>query len=64
MSITDTRYLTIAEAAPILRITKEELRDRCRNGEIEAFKPGHAWLLSEHTLTAYIEAHSNQKDVA
>lgn len=57
-------YLTVVEAASILRVQPDEVRGRCRSGEMKASKPGLSWLIHEDDLKAYIEAHSNQRESA
>lgn len=58
------RMLKIVEAAPILGLSEQELKDRCRRGEIAASKPGRAWLISEEAIRDHLELYSNMRESA
>lgn len=53
-------YLTAAEVAPILRVTRWQVVNLCRDGKIPATKPSGTWLIAESDLRAFLESGSNQ----
>ena len=53
-------YLTAAEVADILRVEPFVVSKLCKDGEIEAKKPGLRWLIEPANVAAYIE----RKDAA
>lgn len=56
--------LTAAEASDILRISPWQVVKLCRDRELPATKPGKAWLIRPADLTAYLDAHSNQREAS
>jgi excisionase family DNA binding protein len=54
-------FYTVAETAPILRVTEYEVSKLCRTGRLRASKPGRSWLIAESDLLEFIAAHSNQQ---
>lgn len=47
--------LTIAEAAAILRKSKEGLRRMCKEGRFPAKRMGHEWRIERRQIEAYIQ---------
>lgn len=48
-------YLTVAEAAEVLRCTPFEVRRLCNNGKLKAAKPGKVWLITPDALRDFVE---------
>jgi len=49
------KYYTTDEVAVVCRVTKETVRDWCRDGKIKATKRGRSYLISEDDLKDYLE---------
>lgn len=58
------KLFTAAEVADLLRTVPVVISRKCRAGEIRATKPHRTWLISAEALQEYLDAHSNQQDVA
>lgn len=57
MSVTDTRWITPAEAAEILRQSPRTVRERAQAGEFgerAAVLDGRRWLISEQAVRGYL----------
>lgn len=50
----DKKFLTVKEAAAILKVNPETIREKLRKGQIPAFKLGKDWRISENNLNNYI----------
>lgn len=50
------RFLTASEAADILRLTRWQVVNLCRDGKIRATKPFKQWLINPEDLEAAIDA--------
>jgi excisionase family DNA binding protein len=46
----DGMYLTIPEAATLLRRSERTIRRRCEAGRLAAFREGRAWRIPRHEL--------------
>jgi len=58
MTMTDSRYLTVAEVAERLHVGEEAVRAWLRAGRLGGFRPGArrtGWRISEADLQAFIE---------
>ena len=54
-------YLTAAEVADILRVKPWEVSKLCKDGEIQAVKPGLRWLITPADVAAYIERKDSER---
>ena len=54
----------IHEAAEVLKCHHTTICHMCRTGEIEAFKAGRAWVITESALENYIAAKQNEREQA
>lgn len=54
-------YLTVGEAAEVLRLSPITVMKRCRAGAIPATKPLGIWLIPADALTELLEARSNAR---
>lgn len=54
----------IHEAAKVLKCHHTTICHMCRTGEIEAFKAGRAWVITETALENYIAAKQNSQQQA
>jgi excisionase family DNA binding protein len=52
----DIRYLTVAEAATILRVSKMTVYRLVHSGEMEAVRVGRSFRIPEHALHVYLAA--------
>lgn len=59
-----TRFLTAAEAAEVLRVGPWQIIKLCRDKELPATKPGKSWLIDPVDLDAYLAQHSNQREAS
>lgn len=50
-------YMTTGQAAVVLGIDDSQVRRLCRDGVIEAIKPGHDWLPKRGAVEAYKNAY-------
>lgn len=48
------RTLDLSEAASMLKMSAEALRQRAKAGELRAYKPGKRWVFLESDLLAYL----------
>src|SRR5687768_8546423 len=58
---TTLRFFTSAEIAEILKMNPQVINRKLQAGEIEGYKLGKDWRVSEAQLVAYLERHSNQR---
>ncbi len=49
-SLTSTRFLTIFEAATILRVSKRTVYRLVRTGDLEAIRVGRSFRIPEHVV--------------
>jgi excisionase family DNA binding protein len=54
--------LTVNEVADILKLNPQVVSRKLAKGEIEGYKLGKDWRVSEKQLVDYLEAHSNRSD--
>ena len=45
--------ITAAQAAEILGLSKERVSQLCKQGRIQAVKPGRDWVMSRQTVEAF-----------
>ncbi len=57
-------WLTIPEAAALLRVSENGCRKLCMNGEIPAAKVGRKWLVSKDRLEDMLEERCTEKATA
>lgn len=50
----NNNYLTVKEAAEILSLTEETIRDTCRRGDLKAYKVNRRWRIPMKNLNAYL----------
>jgi excisionase family DNA binding protein len=50
------RSYGVQEAAEFLRLSKDTVCRRARNGELEGYKPGRRWVFLEEDLIAYLKS--------
>lgn len=62
--MSETKYLTAAEVAPVLRITPYAVSELCRTNALRASKPGKSWLITPADLEAYIAAGRNRAEAS
>jgi excisionase family DNA binding protein len=55
------RFFTSAEIADILKMHPQVINRKLQAGEIEGYKLGKDWRVSEAQLISYLERHSNQR---
>jgi len=55
-------FMTIEEATDFSGYTEQYLRRMSRAGKIEAIKRGHFWLVSRHSLEAYMATAAQAED--
>lgn len=55
------KYLTTAEVAQILNVTRETVREYCKAGTLEAFRQGRQNLIPQSSLDAYLDDMKNKK---
>ncbi len=55
------RFFTSSEVADILKMNPQVIARKLLAGEIEGYKIGKDWRVSEAQLFAFLERHSNQK---
>lgn len=48
--ISERRYLSPAEAAQVLGVKAQTIRERCRDGFLPAIKVGRVWRVDMHNL--------------
>ena len=48
------RTFDLSEAAGLLKMSAEALRQRAKAGELRAYKPGKRWVFLESDLLAYL----------
>ncbi|HEY2577192.1 MAG TPA: helix-turn-helix domain-containing protein [Streptosporangiaceae bacterium] len=53
--LTDPQFMTVAEAAGLLRVSKMTVYRLCHSGELEAIRVGRSFRIPELALTAYIK---------
>jgi excisionase family DNA binding protein len=58
---TALRLLTSFEVADILKMNPQVIARKLQAGEIEGYKIGKDWRVSEAQLMAFLEAHSNKR---
>jgi excisionase family DNA binding protein len=52
--LTDPQFITVAEAASLLRVSKMTVYRLCHSGELEAIRVGRSFRIPALALTAYI----------
>lgn len=52
--------MTPAEVAALLRVKQWFVTERCRSGEIRAYKVGQSWRISHADYLAWKEANANR----
>jgi len=60
METPNLRFLTSGEVAEILKMNPQVITRKLQGGEIEGYKLGKDWRVSEAQLMAYLEKHSNK----
>ena len=55
------RFFTSSEIAEILKMHPQVINRKLQAGEIEGYKLGKDWRVSEAQLRSYLELHSNQR---
>lgn len=48
--------ISVREASKIYGLKEKEIRELCRNNEIEAIKVGRNWLISRDSLEKYVDS--------
>ena len=59
-SIRDTRFLTAAEVAALLKLNHQVLLRKLQSGEIPAYKIGKDWRIDEVELRSWLDSVSNR----
>lgn len=54
-------YVTIIQAASVLRLHPETVKRLCRQGDIEAAKIHNTWLIHKDTLAAFASGYSPRR---
>lgn len=60
----ELQLFTSAEVAQILKMNGQVVTRKLQAGEIEGYKLGKDWRVSQAQLTAYLAKHSNQRPAA
>lgn len=55
------RFFTSAEIAALLKMHPQVINRKLQAGEIEGYKLGKDWRISEAQLLSYLDRHSNQR---
>lgn len=55
------RFFTVAEIAELLKMNQQVIARKLAAGEIEGYKIGKDWRITEAQLTAFLERHSNKR---
>lgn len=61
--MTDQKWLTVAEAAEIIRCSERFVLDELRRKNLRGIKTGAGWRLSPADIDVYMDAHSNVRPV-
>ena len=54
-------YLTVEEVADILRMSKYQIIELCRSGELRATRPRKSWRIEEQAVRDLIDSSANYK---
>jgi excisionase family DNA binding protein len=54
VGLADVRFLTVAEAAPILRVSRRTVYRLVHSGELEAVRVGRSFRIREDVMIAYL----------
>ncbi|MDW7729699.1 MAG: helix-turn-helix domain-containing protein [Bacillota bacterium] len=49
-------YLTVEEAAAILKVRENTVRDWLKSGKLKGFKVGRVWRLTEEAIAEFVES--------
>ena len=60
----DMRFLTVAEVADIMRVSKMTVYRHVHSGELPAVRFGRSYRVPESAVAALIEAPQTQRDAA
>ena len=54
--LSDVRFLTVAEVALIMRVSKMTVYRLCHSGELEAIRVGRSFRIPESAVNQYLRA--------
>ena len=52
-------YLTVEEAAAILKVRQNTVRDWLKTGKLKGYKVGRVWRLTEEAISNFVERESD-----
>lgn len=55
------KFYTVKELSDLLKVSNKTIRDTIAAGDIEAYKVGREWRISEEAVRTYLEANKNKK---
>ena len=55
-----SQILDVKDAAELLKLHPETVRDMARRGDLIASKTGRVWRIKESDIEAYLKKHSNE----
>jgi len=54
------KFYTVADIASLLSVTEKTIRDTINRGDIEAYKVGKYWRISQSAFDEYLKSNSNR----
>ncbi len=56
-------FYTVPEVKKILKVTRQTVLNYIKKKELKGFRMGNQWRVSKEGLEAFIERHSNDREI-